>query len=137
LPDNDPRPQRMRDDQPPRYLKGRLAKAKWKELARDLRNAGTLARTDRDMLAKYCEYYELSVKAYTRMIALDDECTTEGFMTPQFKTWERITTKMLPIARELGLSPASRARVTAIINDDKGSDEWDNFDEQYDAEAEA
>jgi P27 family predicted phage terminase small subunit len=93
------------------------AKAEWKRLARQLHSMGVLTELDRAVLAAYCQAYARWVEAERRLKETPPLLKTPaGFIQPS--PWLGISNKsvelMLKFATELGLSPASRARVSVV-----------------------
>jgi P27 family predicted phage terminase small subunit len=93
------------------------AKAEWKRLARQLHTLGIISQLDRAALAAYCQAYgrwaeaEKRLKETPTLIKLPS-----GYIQPS--PWLAIANKQLELMHkymgELGLSPASRSRVSAM-----------------------
>jgi P27 family predicted phage terminase small subunit len=91
------------------------AKAEWKRLARHLFDLGTLAEADRAALAAYCQAYGRWVDAERKLAETPTLIKLpSGYIQPS--PWLAIANKQLEIMKgfmaELGLTPASRSRVT-------------------------
>jgi P27 family predicted phage terminase small subunit len=91
------------------------AKAEWKRLARHLHQLGVLTELDRAALAAYCQEYGRWVEAERRLKETPPLLKTPaGHVRPS--PWLAISNKSVELmhkfATELGLSPASRSRVT-------------------------
>ncbi|HEX2257470.1 MAG TPA: phage terminase small subunit P27 family [Afifellaceae bacterium] len=93
------------------------AKAEWKRLARQLHVLGIISQLDRAALAAYCQAYGRWAEAENRL----KETPTliklpSGYIQPS--PWLAIANKQLELMHkymgELGLSPASRSRVSAM-----------------------
>ena len=112
------------------------AKAEWKRLARQLHRLGVLTELDRSVLAAYCQAYGRWVEAERRLketpLLLK---TPAGYVQPS--PWLAISNKSVELmhkfAAELGLSPASRSRVTTrpigpkpweVVSSDDDDDEF-------------
>ena len=98
---------------PPAYL-GRGAKTEWRRILPLLGERGTLTHGDRSVLAMYCQAYQRWIE-YERLIDANGsvQMTDKGFAMPRpevlMATKQAALLKSL--AAELGLTPASRARV--------------------------
>jgi P27 family predicted phage terminase small subunit len=91
------------------------AKAEWKRLARQLHALGVISELDRSVLAAYCQAYGRWVMAERKLKETPPLLKTPaGYVQPS--PWLAISNKnvelMHKFAAELGLSPASRSRVT-------------------------
>ena len=90
-------------------------KAEWKRLARQLQQLGILSQLDRSVLAAYCQSYGRWVEAERKLKETPPLLKTPaGYVQPS--PWLAISNKAVELmhkfAAELGLSPASRSRVT-------------------------
>ena len=93
------------------------AKAEWKRLAHQLHDLGILTALDRSALAAYCQAYgrwteaEKNLKTTPALLR-----TPAGYVQPN--PWLAIANKNLELMHkfmaELGLSPSSRSRVSAM-----------------------
>ena len=93
------------------------AKAEWKRLARELHHIGILSNLDRAAFAAYCQAYGRWVEAEKKLKETPAILKMpSGYL--QQNPWLTIATKQLELLHrfscELGLSPASRSRVTTI-----------------------
>jgi P27 family predicted phage terminase small subunit len=111
---NEPQPEVVAPSCPP-HLSG-LAKKEWKRLVPELLALGLLTKIDRAALAAYCQ-------CWARWVEAEEKLKVEGLTikTPsgfeQPSAWLTIANKALALLRayaaEFGLSPATRARVSA------------------------
>ncbi|MGQ7794048.1 phage terminase small subunit P27 family [Faunimonas sp. B44] len=93
------------------------AKAEWKRLGREMHRLGIISQLDRAALAVYCQAYgrwteaERKLKETPTLIKLPS-----GDIQPS--PWLAISNKQLELMHrylsDLGLSPASRSRVSTI-----------------------
>jgi P27 family predicted phage terminase small subunit len=103
----------------PAHLTAAAAK-EWRRVARALRGMGVLTAIDRAALAAYCQAYGRWVEAEERLRE-----TPMLFKTPsgyvQQSPWLGIINKQLELMGrymvELGMTPASRSRVTADVRE--------------------
>jgi P27 family predicted phage terminase small subunit len=91
------------------------AKAEWKRLAKQLHQLGVLTELDRSVLAAYCQAYGRWAEAERKLKETPVLLRTPaGYVQPS--PWLAISNKSVELmhkfAAELGLSPASRSRVT-------------------------
>jgi len=105
------------DDLTPPAGLSEKAKAHWALIAEQLKEAGVLTRIDRDALCGYCESYTQWQEAQAHIAkngALIKNPKT-GFpeQSPLIFIAEKAFKQWLSLAREFGLSPASRARIQA------------------------
>src|SRR5215207_2629350 len=92
-------------------------KAEWKRLVQQLHSLGIISQLDRAVLAAYCQAYGRWVEAERKLqetpILLK---TPSGYVQPS--PWLAIANKQLELMSkfmaELGLSPASRSRVSTL-----------------------
>ena len=92
------------------------AKAEWKRLAHQLQALGIISHLDRAVLAAYCQAYGRWVEAERKLKETPALLKTpSGHVQPS--PWLGIASKQLELMHkfmgELGLSPASRSRVSA------------------------
>jgi len=110
----EPSPLRLTSVPPaPRWL-GIIARAKWKELAKDLCALGLLTKIDQDALARFCVVYQRWREAEEKIKEEGEVITTQtGY--PIQSPWLMIANKCVlqlnAIGSEFGLSPSSRTRV--------------------------
>jgi P27 family predicted phage terminase small subunit len=93
------------------------AKAEWKRLAQTLHQLGVISELDRAALAAYCQAYGRWVEAERKLKETPALLRTPaGYVQPS--PWLGIANKNLEMMHkfmtELGLSPVSRTRVTAV-----------------------
>jgi P27 family predicted phage terminase small subunit len=91
------------------------AKAEWKRLARQLHQLGVVTELDRSVIAAYCQAYGRWVEAERKLKETPPLLKTPaGYVQPS--PWLAISNKSVELMHkfdtELGLSPASRSRVT-------------------------
>jgi P27 family predicted phage terminase small subunit len=119
------------DGLPPMVPKwfGQTEKAKWKELVADLSANGVISTDTREILVAYCTAYGHWMEARTKVaetgLAIESYdkdgnriITRNGYVTELHKFREQMN-KLLP---ELGLTPASRQKLTSLKVDDDGDD---------------
>jgi len=95
------------------------AKAEWKRLAHQLYNLGVLSHLDRAALAAYCQSYGRWVEAERKLAGTPAIIKMpSGYL--QQNPWLTIATKQLELmhryASDLGLSPAARPRLSAVVS---------------------
>ena len=94
-----------------------VAKAEWRRVARTLHGMGVLTTIDRAALAAYCQAYARWVEAEHRLRETPPLVKTPSGYVQQ-SPWLAIANKQLELMGrymiELGLTPASRSRVTAV-----------------------
>jgi P27 family predicted phage terminase small subunit len=110
------------------------AKAEWKRLAQQLHHLGVLTELDRSVLAAYCQAYGRWVDAERRLKETPPLLKTPaGYVQPS--PWLAISNKSVELmhkfATELGLSPASRSRVTTKPLGPKPWETYSNDDEFF------
>ncbi len=106
-------PRKPRAPRCPSFL-GPMAKAEWRRLAGDLASRGLLTKLDRAAFAIYCQAWEHVVQAQELVArhglvseAEDGSCGP----SPYFGLLNDATEMLSRVAGELGLTPASRARI--------------------------
>jgi len=99
----------------PAYLNA-AAKAKWKELVRDLKSADILAKVDADTMARYCVVFASWQKA-NDMIQKSSEILKgpNGGMVqnPWLAIRKAASAELHKISVQLGMDPLSRQRLQA------------------------
>jgi P27 family predicted phage terminase small subunit len=102
--------------------------AKWAELAPMLNNAGVLSQGDRDMLAQFCRYWEISMECLGDQRRLGASIDAGGRMVQA--PWTKTLLQLAPILERhlvhFGLSPTARGKVT-VIEKNKSVDPKDRF----------
>jgi P27 family predicted phage terminase small subunit len=88
------------------------ARAEWRRVVAELYKAGAIAKVDRAVLVIYCEAWAEYVSLGERMVQLEaakepDSRALWHLSVRRHKAAERVT----KLAKEFGLSPASRPRV--------------------------
>ena len=98
----------------PRYLNGE-ARAEWYRICPILKGMGLLAKSDRALIANYCQAYGRMVK-YEKLINEKGELykTQQGNITTSPAYWVLNTERAMvhKFSVELGLTPASRSRIS-------------------------
>jgi len=106
----------------------REAKREWRRVLPDLIQRGNLAKTDRNILAGYCSAYSRWRRAEK---ALQDTLTQEArhgeSARPEVHIAKDALTQMTALAKELGLTPLSRARMSGNSRDDEPKDAIDKY----------
>lgn len=134
LPADEPKLIPLNDDDPPESMYGAVSRKKWRELIGDLRKMGIIGTSDRETLARYCEEYETYRKALSK-VRREGLTTAAGDAHPLLRVVDQCMGRMIPLLRELGMTPAARSRVSAIEKAGRGSDEWDDLDEGFERTA--
>jgi P27 family predicted phage terminase small subunit len=113
------------DPDMPDWFEG-LEREKWSELVSDLRRNGVISSDTREILIAYCTAYrywrEARIKVATTGLAIEGfdkqgnvQITRNTYVTEMSKFRDQMN-RLLP---ELGLTPASRQKLTAITADDE------------------
>lgn len=89
----------------PRELQGE-ARAEWQRIVPDLDQIGLLAKADRAVLIGYCQCWAAFQEAGRMM--------EENFTRTEILIWAKLNERLLSYTRELGLSPAARARLGTV-----------------------
>lgn len=101
---------------PPEILSGE-SKAEWDRLARLLSDQGTLAATDRGALAAYCRAWARWSEAEQQIDATGGPVVKSPSGYPIQNPWLAVAgaafKTMLPLMRELGLTPRTARRCSA------------------------
>jgi P27 family predicted phage terminase small subunit len=114
-----------KDPDMPDWFEG-LEREKWAELVSDLRRNGVISSDTREILIAYCTAYrywrEARIKVATTGLAIEGfdkqgnvQITRNTYVTEMSKFRDQMN-RLLP---ELGLTPASRQKLTAITVDDE------------------
>jgi P27 family predicted phage terminase small subunit len=102
---------------------------KWNELAPMLNQAGVLSQGDRDMLAQFCRYWEVSMECWKDQRSFGSSVDSGGGRMVQ-APWTKTLLQLAPIMERFlvhfGMSPTARAKVTAIEKD-KSNDVKERF----------
>ncbi len=112
LNDAEPRPDATMP-QCPQWLSA-TGRSEWRRVARRLHNAGVLTYVDRGVLAVYCQAYGRLVEAERALLLTGAVVeTTNGNLvqSPWVQIANRAMDQMVRAARELGMTPASRASI--------------------------
>ena len=112
------------------------AGGKWRRLAAVLHRLGLLSTLDRAALAAYCQAWGRWVEAETRLQETPVMLRTpSGYVQPS--PWLAVANKNLELMQkymaELGMTPASRSRVT--VQDRLRPKPWEMFAEADDDDA--
>ena len=108
---------------------GRYAKARFQQLAPQLRDLGITLRLDRDILAAYCDALARFKVIKTELDRVGYTYTTDSGMrrvVPEYAILERERAAFVRFGAELGIGPASRTRLTV---DEEG--EEDEFEARF------
>jgi phage terminase small subunit len=104
----EPQPGICDDLKPPEWIKGEALKV-WYDLAPKLAKIGVLTEIDKRLLARYCSYWVLWLKA------LADPARTEIDL-------DRYANQLGKLERELGLTPSARASLATNVKNDGDND---------------
>ncbi len=109
---------------PPSYLKGE-ALSEWRRITPELERMGILSHLDRAILTAYCS-------SWSKYVALGRRLDTEGEVVaghrgvarknPAWQIYRDASTLCITLAKELGLSPASRSRLNTPEREADDSD---------------
>jgi len=115
--DDEPKPESLsRVPRAPDWL-GTVAKARWKELTKELYALNVLTAVDLDALARYCVIYERWKKAES-MLEEQGELTKSpnGYVgqNPYLAIANRCLKQLQSLGAEFGLTPSTRTRVTTV-----------------------
>ena len=130
LPANEPQPRKVTSLRPPSWMKGDLARKKWRELAPDLQANGLLTELDVTALALLCqahEHYEQS-----RAIVAAEGFFTEGatgtlVKHPAVRVMDGAWDHLVLLMKEFGMTPAARTRIS-VQPVAATESEWDELD---------
>lgn len=124
LPTHEPKPRRELP-KPPTHL-NTAARREWKRVSGELYEMGLLTVVDRAALAAYCVVYARWEEA-EKKLAVDGYVVMTPNGYPVQSAWLQISNKalqqMAKFQSEFGMTPASRAKVTAV-----GEEEEDPFE---------
>ncbi len=125
---NEPMPDNSIPEAPKHLSKdGRI---EWDRISLLLFNLGLLSDIDRGLLALYCQAWGRVVK-YEKIVAKEGELikTEKGniILSPNMWVINKAMEQCHKYLTEFGMSPASRAKVTANKNKKK-NDKWEKFD---------
>lgn len=112
----------------PAHLKG-VARYAWAQLWPILNESGLVKQADKATLELLCINYQIAREAYKDV--LDRGVIVENRANPSTKTLDSSTAKVVSLSRELGLTPASRATLLNVSNDDEGSASLDEMREMF------
>jgi P27 family predicted phage terminase small subunit len=114
----EPQPPSELPDCPPHL--SAVAQAEWERVAETLHEIGVLTTIDRAALAAYCQAYGRWVEAEEQMKKTPMMLKAPSGYVQQ-SPWLTVANKQLELmgrfATELGMTPASRTRVAALIDD--------------------
>ena len=121
LPANEPKPDSGRLPSAPRWLSDE-AKREWKRLAPRLWRVGLLTEADHDALAMYCETWATWKRAEAQVQRKGEVVKTVNgnvIQNPYLAIANRAKRDALMLAREFGMTPSARTRISV----DDGADE--------------
>lgn len=113
----------------PKWL-GDEAKAEWRRISKLMVRMRTLTEADAAVLALYCNAWRQLIDAEKRLLTDGYTFETEkGYVgiSPWVSIRDSSADRVLRLAAQLGLTPAARARLRAIPEEDSGEDEDDRF----------
>ncbi len=121
-------------------MAGRRGKAKWADIIEHLAHLGLLARIDGDPIAQYCDAWSRwkSCVLWLREHGLRYETQKErggGVMyrlQPEVSEARQLTSLMIRLDNDMGMTPASRHRMSAVPPGEQG-DEFDRWVKQQEA----
>lgn len=112
----------------PAHLKG-VARYAWVQLWPILNESGLVKQADKATLELLCINYQIAREAYKDV--LERGVIADNRANPSTKTLDSSTAKIVSLSRELGLTPASRATLLNVSNDDEGSASLDEMREMF------
>ena len=112
----------------PAHLKG-VARYAWVQLWPILNDSGLVKQADKATLELLCINYQIAREAYNDV--LERGVIYDNRANPSTKTLDSSTAKVVSLSRELGLTPASRATLLSVANDDEGSASLDEMREMF------
>jgi len=106
---------------------GRYEKLKWKELVADLTRNGVISTDTREILIAYCTAYAHWMDARAKVaetglaiVGVDKEGNTQITRNTYVTEMNKFRDQMNKLLPELGLTPASRQKLTSLkLEDDK------------------
>ena len=104
------------DAKPPKFLDA-IAVAEWNRVFPDLIAADVLAKVDLSCLANYCRTWSLFVSADRKVAKMGMVIIgTRGTLVknPMISVMQNAQRDLTRLSQELGITPASRSRVTAL-----------------------
>jgi P27 family predicted phage terminase small subunit len=124
---DEPKPAPATNPAPPAHLSDE-AREHWQQVAAELSAARVLTKLDVDALAMYCESYarwawaNAQIRKHGVLVK-----TPSGYPTqsPLLQIANKAFEHMRAMLTEFGMTPSSRARVTAVGRDDEGHSGWD------------
>lgn len=120
-----PKPRAVRAiPSPPTWL-SKEAKAEWRRITPELHRLGLLAKLDRAVLAGYCQSWSQFVAAERligpRLCVIGQK--GEVVKHPAWQVRRDALTQLTQLAKELGLSPNARGRMTVEPPEDEEEDD--------------
>lgn len=119
----------LADGQPPEMPEwfGDLEKEKWNDLVKDLTNNGVIATDTREILIAYCTAYAHWMEAREHVketglaiVGIDKSGNTQIMRNTYVTEMSKFRDQMNRLLPELGLTPASRQKLTSLkLEDDK------------------
>lgn len=112
-----------RDPDPPAFLTADpVAMEHWHEVVDVLRSAQILSKTDTHLLATYCSVYSEWTKCHDH-IQKNGHADENGKTSPESVAYFKLLAQHGKLVAELGLSPSSRARLSAVTSEEEKEDE--------------
>jgi P27 family predicted phage terminase small subunit len=122
MPANEPQFKSGRRPKPPAHL-DKVASEEWAEVIEDLYTCGVVTAMDRTTLAMYCQAYSAWTSASLAWNAHVRDCArrkvpatyvrSTGRRAPALVAMQDTALRLVRLAAELGMTPASRGRVHA------------------------
>lgn len=114
------------------------AKAKWVEIVEHLAYIGLLARIDGAAIAQYCDAYSRWVQCSRWLgkngITYESQKDRSGAVMfrlhPQVSEARQLVGLMLRLGNDMGMTPASRHRMSAVPPSEHG-DEFDRYQKEH------
>ena len=112
---------------PPDFLSEEALK-EWNRIAPKLYEAGLLTSMDRTAFAIYCQAYGRYRQALSEMQGQELVISTKAgnqVRNPLLRIADQAAELLLKVAKQFGMTPASRSKVSA--KQKKTKDQWENF----------
>lgn len=114
-----PFPEPLVPEAPPEFC--RVAQEEWDRLIPELDSCGLLTRCDRTVLALHCQTYAKWIKLVSEINTLQAQGWAIGDLSKQISLEMKLVEKLIRSGNELGLSPASRSKISVTKNKDANS----------------
>lgn len=113
LPEGEPTPEPVGLPPPPENLTEPVAVKEWNKLVEQFDKMKMLGMVDLGILESYCRYWAQWQDAIIKVDGKSVIMGPKGFpvVNPYIKVADTAFSKILPLMRELGLTPASRTRI--------------------------